>query len=352
MTTANVLEAARSRIARIFDHFDRVVVSVSGGKDSQVAFCLALDEARRRGRTIEAFFLDQEAEYAGTVAVIEWIMRQPNVDPRWLQVPLRMTNATSFEHVWMHAWGPGEEWMRPKSSLAIHEMPGAPDRFYDFFPWYEKQATTPTAFIVGLRSRESLTRWRAVATNAGFRGWTWSTKAAHEGSFRFYPVFDWNVGDVWKYLADERIPYNRIYDRMFMLRGGNDRTMRVSFLVHEQSFRAVTALQELEPETYAALVKRLRGVHAAALYADEGAMFSARSLPKAFPTWKAYRDHLLDTTPGEMTARYRKRFAKMPDDDATCKEQVRQILTNDWENNVPIRRVSADKLRALWWDRL
>jgi predicted phosphoadenosine phosphosulfate sulfurtransferase len=348
----NVLEAAQRRMRLVFDHFERVVVSVSGGKDSQVLFCLAQAEAERRGRTVEAFFLDQEAEYAGTIDVIEWTMRQPSVIPRWYQVPLRMTNATSFERAWLHAWGPDEPWMRPRSPLAITEAPGAPDRFYDFFPWYEKQTDRPTAFLVGLRSRESLTRWRAVAKNAGYRGWTWSTHTKVEGTHRFYPVFDWHFGDIWKYLSDNNVPYNRIYDRMYMLRGGNERTMRVSFLVHEQSFRSLGTLQELEPDTYVRLVARLGGVHAAALYCEEPTMFSAKTRPSAFDTWRAYRDHLLATTPGDHTTKFRRRFAKQPDDEATCREQIRQVLTNDWENNIPIRRISADKLRSTWWDRL
>jgi hypothetical protein len=50
--------------------------------------------------------------------------------------------------------------------------------------------------------------------------------------------------------------------------------------------------------------------------------------------------------------RFAKRMRKQGDDEATCKEHVRQILINDWENNVPVRRVAAEKLRAWWWDRV
>src|SRR5690606_6114219 len=107
-----VYDAARRRIAFVFDSFDRVVVSISGGKDSLVLWHLATAEAARRGRDVEVFFLDQEAEYAGTIDVIGHCMRNPVVTPRWFQVPLRMTNATSHRALWLHAWGPGETWMR------------------------------------------------------------------------------------------------------------------------------------------------------------------------------------------------------------------------------------------------
>lgn len=351
LTLETVLDAARRRLRFIFDRFDRVVASISGGKDSLVLWHLAREEARRRGARVEAFFLDQEAEYAGTIEVIEHIMADPQTIPQWFQVPLRMTNATSHVQTWLHAWAPGEAWMRPRSPCAISEASGAPDRFYDFFPWYEQQTSVPTAFLVGLRSRESLNRWRAAVKSPGYQGIGWSTKAAHAMSFRFYPLFDWAFGDVWKYIADEALPYNRVYDRMYQLRGSNERTMRVSFLVHEQSFRALTQLHELEPETYERLLRRLNGTHFAAQYAEEPLM-AARVRPAHFDSWHAYRAHLLATTPLAQLPRMQRRFSRQGEDEATCREHCRQLLINDWENNVPIRRTRAEKLRALWWERL
>lgn len=345
------LAAAQRRMRLVFDRFDRVSVSVSGGKDSHVLFCLAAAEAERRGRKVEAFFLDQEAEYQGTIETVERIMRDPRAEPRWYQVPLRMTNATSHKELWLRCWEPGAEWMRPKSDLAIHDLPGAPDRFYDFFPWYEQQSTVPTAHLVGLRAREAFTRWRATARNHGLDGVSWSSKTAHPESFRFYPLFDWASGDVWKYLADHRVQYNPIYDRLYAA-GVAERQMRVSYLLHEQSFRALARIQELEPETYERLLRRASGVHAAALYAGEGMVYAARKLPDAFQTWRAYREHLLSTTPGDKIDRFRRRFAGQGDDEATCKEHVRQLLTHDWENNVPVIRRKAAKLREQWWGRL
>lgn len=351
ITTETVLDAARRRIAYVFDHFGRVVVSVSGGKDSQVLWHLAVTEAERRGRNIEVFFLDQEAEFAGTIEVIERLMRHPAVRPRWFQVPLRMTNATSHRDIWLRAWGEGEDWLRPKSEIAIHAAPGAPDRFYGFFPWFEASSPEPTAFLVGLRSRESLNRWRAAKANPGYRGIGWSTAAAGEGNYRFYPLFDWAFGDVWKYIADHGLPYNRVYDRLYQLRGANERTMRVSFLLHEQSYRSLATLQEIEPETYERLLRRLGGTHFAALYAEEE-ILNARRLPARFSSWREYRDYLVASTPLEKMERFRKRFAGQGDDEATCREHVRQLLINDWENNVPVRRRSPERLRELWWDRL
>jgi predicted phosphoadenosine phosphosulfate sulfurtransferase len=324
---------------------------VSGGKDSQVLAHLAFEAAARRGRKVEVFFLDQEAEYAGSIQVVERLMAHPCAVPRWYQVPLRMTNATSHRDAWLRAWAPGERWMRDRHPLAVTEAPGAPDRFYDWFPWYERQSAEPTAFLVGIRSRESLTRWRAVKANPGWRGVGWSTKAAQAGSFRFYPVFDWAFGDVWKYLADEGVRYNPVYDALYRLRGGNERSMRVSFLLHEQSYRALATLQELEPETFDRLVARVGGAHYAGLCAEEAVMSAAR-LPARFESWREFRRHLVETTPLEEMPRFAKRMARQGDDEGTCREHVRQLLVNDWENNVPVRRAKPSRLREVWWDRL
>ena len=45
----NVYEAACKRMEFIFDEFENIVVSFSGGKDSGVVLNMAIDEARKRG---------------------------------------------------------------------------------------------------------------------------------------------------------------------------------------------------------------------------------------------------------------------------------------------------------------
>ena len=350
---ADVLTAARARVSAIFDDFDRVVVSVSGGKDSGVIYDLVLREASTRGRRAEVFFLDQEAEYQSTIDVIEEWMRDPRADPKWFQVPIRMTNATSHQDYWLHAWGPGEPWIREKDSVATHSIAEAyPDRFHEFFEWYESQATCRTAFVVGLRSRESFNRYRAVTKGAAHRDWSWSTKTKSALSVRVYPIYDWTFGDVWKYIVDQDLPYNKHYDRMFAKHGTNVSRMRVSNLIHEQAFRCLTDLQEFEPDTYDLMVRRLGGVHCAALYAREEHVMNARKLPAKFPTWRAYRDYLLDSTPLDRIDRFRARFAKQAADENTCRQQVRQVLTNDWENSVGIKNANLEKLRERWWGLL
>lgn len=351
--TDDVLTAAQKRISLVFDHFEKVVVSVSAGKDSTVLRALALKEAARRNRRVSLFFLDQEAEYQSTINLMAEWMHDPSIDPLWYQVPIRMTNATSHRDYFLYSWEPGATWMRDKDPVAIHEIEeGYPQRFYEFFEWHESKAVVPTAYLVGLRSKESFNRFRAVTKSPGYLNWAWTTKTASSVAFRVYPIFDWTFGDVWKYIVDDGLRYNRHYDRMFAKHGINIARMRVSNLVHEKSFRCLADLQEFEPETFNRLMQRVGGIHAAGLYAEESQVYDARTLPAAFATWREYRDYLLDTTPIDRIERFRTRFAGQSEDENTARQQVKQILINDWENNVPVAGGKASKLRAIWWDRL
>jgi predicted phosphoadenosine phosphosulfate sulfurtransferase len=351
--TGNVLEAAKRRMSLVFDDFDDVVVSVSSGKDSTVIRHLAIEEAQRRGRKCTIFFLDQEAEYQSSIDIIQDWMRDPRTNPEWYQVPTLMTNATSHAEYWLRAWWDGETWLRDKDALAIHCIEGDyPQRFYDFFEWRERQCKRKTAFVVGLRARESFNRFRSVTKNPGHKDWCWSTKTKSKLATRVYPIFEWTFGDVWKYISDNDLRYNKHYDRMFAKYGVNVSKMRVSNLIHEQAFRCLVDLQEFEPDTYERLTQRLGGVHAAGLYAKEASIFDAQSLPPSFSTWRQYRDYLLATTPIDKVDRFKKRFEKQPKDEETCRRQCKQILINDWENNVAVANTNKDKLRSLWWSRL
>ena len=63
----SVLEAARDRIAKSFDMFEKLYISFSGGKDSSVMFHLVMDEAIKRGRKVGVLVIDLEAQYADTI---------------------------------------------------------------------------------------------------------------------------------------------------------------------------------------------------------------------------------------------------------------------------------------------
>lgn len=350
--TTSVLEAARARISWVFDHHETIICSVSGGKDSTALAHLALAEATRRKRRIGLFFLDEEVVYQSSADQVEYLMtlEPEHTIPLWLQVEFRLTNATSTTEGQLVCWEAGKHklWMRPKKPWAIQHAPWdratetVRDRrkgfgFYDAIENFER-CYSGAAFLVGLRAAgESPNRWRAVSKNpvtvAGERVYWGTQKGANVA---FYPLYDWNFHDVWKYIAESGVRYSRIYD-MQMRKGYPIHEMRVSSLIHERAFKSICDLPEFEPRTYDRLLKRVKGIALAQEHGKKAQLFRARKLPQNLTSWRQYRDHLLATHQDrERVAIFERRFAKQLDNEHVARQQVRQLVLNDYENNVAI----------------
>jgi predicted phosphoadenosine phosphosulfate sulfurtransferase len=348
----NVLSAARERIEFIFDQFENIHVSISGGKDSTVLAHLALMEARRRNRKIGIFFLDEEAVYQATIDQVEYIMEQmapENVIPLWLQMEFNLTNATSLTETQFIPWEAGKHklWLRPKKDYAIkfpqwdRSTQIVADKnkgfgFYDVFMNFER-CYSNTAFLVGLRGVESPNRWRTVSKNPSDIGGNkiyWATTAGK--NFKMYPLYDWNFHDVWHYIFENNLRYHKIYDYQ-VKKGYSITEMRISSLIHEKSFKSLVDLPEFEPDTYNKLVKRAKGISLAQETGKNAKLFRARKLPKNYNSWRKYRDFLLETHPDpskrDILAR---RFAGHMDNEYVARQQVRQLILNDYENNLPV----------------
>lgn len=107
-----VYEAALDRIRYIFDEFPNIVVGYSGGKDSTVVFELAMIVAKEKNRLpLKVLWIDQELEWKSTVEQVKHVMYNPDVEPMWLQVPMKILNAASGrkDADWLHCWAKDEE---------------------------------------------------------------------------------------------------------------------------------------------------------------------------------------------------------------------------------------------------
>lgn len=349
---SDVLTAARERISFVFDSFEDVIVSVSGGKDSTALAHLAVLEAKRRGRRVGMFFLDEEVCFQSSVDQVEYLMmlEPQHTKPLWLQIPFHLTNATSLTEGQLVCWEPGKHklWMRPKKSWSMQHKPwdlatetvrnkAKGFGFYDAIENFER-CFSGAAFLVGLRAAgESPNRWRAVVKNPidvrGERVY-WGTRKGHNSAL--YPLYDWNFHDVWRYIHDEKVRYSKIYDMQFR-KGYPIHEMRVSSLIHERSFRSICDLPEFEPKTYAKLQKRIKGIALAQETGKNAKLFAARKLPKQHASWLAYRDFLIATHPNmEHAAMFEARFRRHLQNEFVARQQCRQLLLNDYENNLPI----------------
>lgn len=344
-----VMDSARDRVSYIFDEFENIIVSISGGKDSTTLAHLALSEAHRRERKIGIFFLDEEVVYESTIKQVDYLMSMfpENTIRLWLQIEFKLTNATSLSESQLICWEKGKHkiWMRSKRPDSIQYPPW--DRaketvrdknkgfgFYDALDNFQNSREN-TAFLIGLRATESPNRWRAVSKNPGYKDVYWCTKMKH-GNVSFYPLYDWNFHDIWKYIYDNKLKYSKIYDYMHK-KGMGLQEIRVSSLIHEKSFKALVELPEFEPKTYNRLLKRIKGIQIGNLYGKDSKMLRVSKLPKNFETWIEYRDFLLQTYPdSEKKKIFERRFARHLNNRYVARQQCRQLVLNDYENNLPV----------------
>jgi len=207
----NVLEATKERISLIFDMYENINVSVSGGKDSSVMFHLTWLEAVKRGRTIDVTFIDQEAEYKNTIDIIRETSLLPNINMKWYQVPFKMTNSVSYEQDYLNCWDGNN--IRDFEGISIRNIGDTKNMTWEkLLPKIEKQYKEPTAQLIGLRSSESLNRYRAVVKNPAVDNIKWSSKTSNDNLINFYPIYDWGFDDIWRYIYDSGINYNKIYE--------------------------------------------------------------------------------------------------------------------------------------------
>ncbi|WJQ03212.1 phosphoadenosine phosphosulfate reductase family protein [Geobacillus stearothermophilus] len=359
----DVLTAAKRRISAVFDEWENIIVSISGGKDSTVLAHLALQEAHRRGRKIGLFFLDEEVVYESTIEQIRYLMNlyPENTIKLWLQIEFHLTNATSLTESQLVCWERGKSkiWMRPKEPDSIKYKPWDPEKetirdknkgfgFYDAIENFQNSRQN-TCFLIGLRATESMNRWRAVAKNPGYKDWYWTTKMKN-GNIAAYPIYDWNFHDVWRYIYDNKLRYNKIYDYQFK-KGMGLQEIRVSSLIHEKAFKALVELPEFEPKTYDKLLKRIGGIAVGHIYGKDSKLMQVRKLPKNFKNWMEYRDFLLATYPDpEKKKIFERRFAKHLNNNYVARQQCRQLILNDYENNLPVDNAPdpIEKIKQKW----
>lgn len=336
----NVYDAALERINWIYDEFDNVMVSFSGGKDSTVCLRLALQVAQERNRLpLDVLFIDQEAEWNGTVKYMREVQAMPGVRLHWLQVPIKISNATSFNDRWLYCWEEGKKWMREKEPDSIHENIYGTDVFYDMFDNFIRVnfKGERVCAIGGVRCEESPSR-TAGLTNAPTYKWATWGKRTHGDSVILYPIYDWSWTDIWKAIHEHGWSYCEIYDKMYQY-GVTVRNMRVSNLHHEMAINTMRWLQEIEPATWVKLTKRLDGINTAGTLIATSA-FNPTELPFMFDTWLEYRDYLLEKliTDDNINQIFRDKFSRMDEyyegfpeiDEVLHRCQVAAILTNDY----------------------
>lgn len=319
-----VLDASRERISTIFDTFDRYYISFSGGKDSTVMTHLVMEEAMRRNKKVGLLVIDLEAQYSHTIAHIRDVvnMYRSHIDLHWFCGELLLRNAVSdFQPKWV-CWDNDNKdiWVRDKpteaSDLTQYDFYVPKMEFEEFMvlfgKWYAGDELT--AGFIGIRSDESLHRYRAITANKKnltFNGYKWTTKLS-QLVYNIYPIYDWRTEDIWIFHSKyKELPHNKIYDLMTMA-GVKFSNQRLCQPYGDDQKRGLWLYHILEPDTWYKLLNRVSGVNSGALYIQEnGNINGYNNITKPVNhTWESYTNYLLRSLPLTMQNHYKSRFKK------------------------------------------
>jgi predicted phosphoadenosine phosphosulfate sulfurtransferase len=320
----NVLNASIDRISYVFDNFERIYISFSGGKDSSVMSHLVLNEARKRKVKVGFLIIDLEAQYDDTISHIEHMidLYSDVIDLHWVCGELLLRNAVSnYEPRWI-CWDESKKdiWVRDKpknaSNLNQYDFYIPKMEFEEFMvlfgEWYSQGKKT--AGFIGIRADESLHRYRAITSRKDglmYDNLKWTTRIS-SNLFNVYPIYDWKTEDIWIFHGKYRhLPHNKIYDKM-MMAGVKISQQRLCQPYGDDQRRGLWLYHILEPETWYKIVARVNGVNSGALYIQEnGNMTGYNKIYKPEGhTWKSFCNLLLQTMPKKTSDHYRERFVK------------------------------------------
>ena len=318
----NVYEAALQRIELLFRDFDNIYVSFSGGKDSGVLLNLCIDYIRKNklNRKIGVFHIDYEAQYQMTTDYVDQIYSQnlDIIEPYRICLPLKAHCATSMFQSYWTPWDKEKQdiWVRNLPEDCINEdnnlidffRPGMTDYEFQekFGIWYHKQKKAGrTACLIGIRTQESLNRWRAIHSDRNYKTYKnvkW-TKEMGENVYNAYPVFDWITEDVWTANGRFGWTYNKLYD-LFYMAGVTVDKMRVASPFNDWATESLKLYRVIDPNNWARMVGRVNGVNFAGIYGGTTAMgWQSIKLPEGH-TWKSYMYFLLSTLPEQAKESY------------------------------------------------
>lgn len=320
----SVYQASVERIKFIFDNFERIYISFSGGKDSGVMLNLVLQYIKQNNidRKVGVMIMDNEANYKlSTKFMLEIIDENIEyLDVYWCCLPISLPcTVSSFLTDWQ-CWGNNDrhKWIQqmPERDYIVNYQNHKFDFFrenmnYDEFwdkfgEWYSQGKST--ACLIGIRADESLNRFRAIANEEKImlQGQKW-TKKNGKNVFNCYPIYDWRTSDIWVANAKFGWNYNELYD-LFYMAGVPVAKMRVASPFMSESKSSLNMYRVIDPDIWVNLCTRVHGANFVATYGKQISYHSFK-LPEGH-TWKSFTKFLLNTLPNDIAENFRRRFVQ------------------------------------------
>ena len=322
----NVFDALQDRLKLIFEDFDNIFVSFSGGKDSGLLLNLVLDFQKKYypDKKIGLFHQDFEAQYTVTTEYIERTFKrlENEVERYWVCLPMATRTALSNYEMFWYPWDDKKKdaWVRPMPEydyvINLENNPITTYRYRmhqedlakQFSRWYRiSHSGGRTVCLLGMRAQESMQRYSGfVNKKNGYKGECWIGKQFKD-IWCASPLYDWTLDDVWhaNYIFD--YDYNRLYD-MYYMAGLSVSQMRVASPFNDYSKDSLNLYRVIDPEIWTKLVGRVQGANFTSIYGRTKAMgYRNVQLPEGH-TWRSYTRFLLDTLPLRIRNNYVKKF--------------------------------------------
>lgn len=305
----DVLSAARDRYKFIFNNFDNVCFSFSGGKDSSLMIQMANIVAKKLNKVFDVMYIDLEAQYKHTIDHVYELKELSQIrDFYHIALPLYLRNAVSVLQPKWICWKPEDKelWVRdlPEDSINLtnNYLPFY-DRvmeFEEFVPsfnkWYADTKGGMCAVGVGIRADESLNRFRTIAlpkNKVMFKNKPWTTQI-YKNTFNFYPLYDFKTQDVWGAVSLLDLKYNKIYELMYK-NGLSIHEQRLCQPYGDDQRNGLDQFKALEADTWEKILNRVNGVNFGNIYCRSYALGNIKSFKPDFMSWEQYTVFLLES---------------------------------------------------------
>lgn len=309
----NVLDATFERLEFIFENFDNIYFSVSGGKDSSVMVQLANMVAKKMNKKFDVLYIDFEAQYKLTIKHIYELKNLSQIrDFYHIALPMALRNAVSILQPKWICWEEEskELWVRdlPEDSININNCPFSwfrkGEEFEEFIiqfaDWYQKKHGGKVACGVGIRCDESLNRFRTIVFEGKImykdKRWTTQIRSGEKyiDVYNFYPIYDWKADDIWGAVSKLDLMYNEVYELMYK-NGLSIYEQRLCQPYGDDQRNGLDQFKAIEYETWDKVVNRVNGVNFGNIYCRTSALGNIKTCKPDFMTWKEYTIFLLES---------------------------------------------------------
>lgn len=269
----DVVEAARERVAHIYDVFDRTVVMFSGGKDSLATLLLVKEYHEEHGLgPVDVAFRHEEVINPSVLKFVEGYRDQDWCNLYWFCLPMANGKFVLGQREKYTEWDPDREWVGEQPEWAITAadlgLPEGEEFNQNNVDDYIANHIAPkgkVAFITGVRAAESLVRFRSVTQKLN-ENYINSIEGNPKSRVKLCkPIYDWSQTDVLKFIYESGAEWCPVYDAQDIAGIG----LRVSTALHVVAARKFKELAEIEPEFYQSIVDVFPEMQDQARYWDD-----------------------------------------------------------------------------------